>query len=78
LVTLDHAIRRTRALRNGRGVVDTCSQSVQSTSPKDHTMRTATRTLRTVARYLIWQLPDQPFPSDHPAETRRTPADLRG
>jgi len=41
-------------------------------------MRTATRTLRTVARYLLWQLPEQPFPSDHPAENRRTPAELRG
>jgi hypothetical protein len=41
-------------------------------------MRAASRHIRNVARYLIWQLPEQPFPSDHPSETRRTPADIRG
>jgi hypothetical protein len=41
-------------------------------------MRTATRTLRTVVRCLVWQLPEQPFPSDHPTMARRTPAELRG
>ena len=41
-------------------------------------MRTASRALHTVARYLLWQLPEQPFPSNHPSETRRIPAELRG
>ena len=34
-------------------------------------------TLHTLARYLVWQLPEHPYPSDHPAESRRVPADLR-
>jgi hypothetical protein len=37
----------------------------------------ASRTLHTLARLLVWQLPDQPYPSDHPSGDRRAPADLR-
>ncbi|HZP29222.1 MAG TPA: hypothetical protein VFC99_09745 [Acidimicrobiia bacterium] len=37
----------------------------------------ASRALHSLARYLVWQLPDHPYPSDHPTETRRIPADLR-
>ena len=37
----------------------------------------ASRVLRTVARTLVWHLPEQPYPSSHPTESRRTPRDER-
>ena len=37
----------------------------------------ASRVLRTVARVLVWQLPEQPYPSSHPTDTRRAPRAMR-
>jgi hypothetical protein len=37
----------------------------------------ASRALRTIARYLVWQLPEEGYPSNHPHENRRPPADFR-
>jgi hypothetical protein len=37
----------------------------------------ASRALHTIARYLVWQLPEEGYPSNHPLESRRTPADYR-
>jgi hypothetical protein len=37
----------------------------------------ATRALQTIARYLVWQLQEDGYPSDHPCENRRPPADFR-
>jgi hypothetical protein len=42
------------------------------------TARNALRSLRSIGRLLFAQLPERPYPSDHPWEHRHDPARPRG
>jgi hypothetical protein len=33
--------------------------------------------LEAILRLVIWQLPERPYPSDHPTALRRAPRDVR-